>query len=160
MSAVISPCERYRYLLYRRVGSGGVVVFVGVNPSTADATVDDATIRKCRGFASRWGFGMFFMVNLCAYRATDVRELARVDDPVGPDTDRHLREAFAGADLIVPAWGARGKLPLSLEWRVDRVRELLRESGKPCKVLGLLKHGDPRHPLMPAYSTPLKDWQP
>jgi hypothetical protein len=148
-------------MLTRSVGMGDRdLVFIGVNPSTADATVDDATIRKCCGFARRWGFDRMHMVNLCAFRATDVRELGRVQDPIGPDTDRHLREVFAGADLIVPAWGARGKLPVSLDWRIEHVRELLCESEKPCKVLGLTKHGDPRHPLMPAYSTPLEDWRP
>lgn len=161
MTAVLSDCGAYRYHLTRLVAAGlGAVVFIGVNPSTADATTDDATVRKWAGFTRRWGFGAMQVGNLFAYRATDVRELGKVDDPVGPENDRYLRSLFEQANLVVPCWGSRGKLPARARGRIDTVRQLLRESGRPVKVLGLTASGDPAHPLFLGYETPLEDWTP
>lgn len=107
MGAVLSSCGRYRYRLGRQFGLGDRnVVFVGVNPSTADATVDDPTVRKWIGFAKRWELDRIEVVNLFAYRATDVRALAEAADPVGPENDAYLRAALAGAELVVPCWGS------------------------------------------------------
>lgn len=69
--AVISQDQLYRYLLWRRWGTGPVVTWLMCNPSTADATVDDATIRKCTGFAKRWGFDGIHVINLFALRSRD-----------------------------------------------------------------------------------------
>ena len=162
MTAIISDCGRYRYTLERFIPSarGGVVLFIGVNPSTADASADDATVRKWCGFAGRWGFGHIAVGNLFAYRATDVRELAKVDDPNGPENDEHLRGLMAAADLVVPCWGSRDKLPDRLRHRIAYVRRMVGACGKPAKVLGLTASGDPKHPLMLGYSTPLTEWSP
>lgn len=161
MSAVISACGLYRYHLTRAWGDGKQVAFIGVNPSTADATTDDATVRKWRGFAQRWGFDGFKVCNLFAYRATDVRELAKVSDPVGPENDGFLLSAFGGADLIVPCWGDSAKLPPRLRPRIGEVRETLRRiTCAPIRVLGLTASGHPKHPLMLGYATELQDWKP
>lgn len=159
MSAVISECGRYRYGLERQLNwpGEGTVVFIGVNPSTADASLDDATIRKMRGFASIWGFERMVVVNLFAWRATDVRELRQVFDPQGPDWSKHFHEALTSAKMIVPCWGDRAKMPA--EWRhiIDRVRESL-PAYPDVRHLGLTKGGDPKHPLMLGYKTPLTRW--
>jgi hypothetical protein len=166
MDAVISKCGRYRYRLGRDIGRdvmrgiGPTVAFIGVNPSTADAETDDATVRKWRGFASRWGCDRMVVGNLFAYRATDVRELATADDPVGHENNEHLRAVLDGVDLVVPCWGSRGKLPPNLRYRIDDVRRMLRACASPVRVLGLTTSGDPKHPLMLGYSSPLQDWTP
>lgn len=161
MTAVISECGAYRYHLTRVLGAGhGAVVFIGVNPSTADATTDDATVRKWIGFTRRWGFGVMQVGNLFAYRATDVRQLGKVPDPIGPENDRYLRALLDQATLVVPCWGSQAKLPARARMRIEAVRELLCESGRPVKVLGLTTSGDPRHPLFLGYETPLEDWKP
>lgn len=165
MSAVISECGLYRYRLERETHhpdreGRSVVAFIGVNPSTADATLDDATVRKWRGFATRWGHTHFVVGNLFAWRATDVGELARVADPKGPANDEHLAAMVADADLVVPCWGSRAKLPDRLRPRIDDVRALLRKCGRPVEVLGLTSSSDPRHPLMLGYCTPLQEWRP
>lgn len=164
MSAVISPCGRYRYTLERDVEAifprHGVVVFIGVNPSTADAESDDATVRKWRGFAGRLGYSRFLVGNLFAYRATDVRALARADDPVGPDNDAHLAALIKAADLVIPCWGSRAKLPPALWPRIDAVRAQLRVGRPRVLVFGLTGSGDPKHPLMLGYDTRLEDWTP
>ena len=71
-AAVLSDCERYRYVLERQIGAGDrVVLFVMLNPSTADAFKDDPTVIQCCKFASRWGFDRVHVVNMFALRATD-----------------------------------------------------------------------------------------
>lgn len=159
--AVFSKCGHYRYSLGRYWGDGPTVAFVGVNPSTATAAEDDATVRKWRGFTQRWGFAGFDVVNLFAYRSTDVRNLAPLGDhAVGQFNDYHMRQAFFSADLIVPCWGDRAKLPLAMRGRIDEVRAILRGCRQPVRILGLTAGGDPKHPLMLGYATQLQDWQP
>jgi hypothetical protein len=105
--ADLSPCGTYRYLLGRRVGEGDrTALFMMLNPSTADATEDDPTIRRCTGFARREGCGVLEVVNLFAYRATDPAELRTAPDPVGPANDHHIKAALGRVALVVVAWGA------------------------------------------------------
>lgn len=163
MSAVISPCSRYRYRLERETHHPDregrhEVVFIGVNPSTADASLDDATVRKWRGFATRWGYTHFVVGNLFAYRSPNVQALASAADPVGEQNDEYLCDMLRGAHTVVPCWGARGKLPKQLHSRIDCVWELIKESGATVSALGITKSGDPMHPLMLSYSTPPRDW--
>lgn len=159
MSAVLSDCGNYRYRLTRSVGMGNrAVTFVGVNPSTADANVDDATVRKWAGFSRRWGFDRFEVVNLFAFRSTDVRALATAADPVGPDNDMHILSLLAESELVVPCWGNSGKLPQNLRGRMCWLHDRISESGVEAKCFGLTKSGDPKHPLMLGYDTELQPW--
>lgn len=161
MTAILSSCLRYRYRLERTLegeGLAGTVAFIGVNPSTADADLDDATVRKWKGFAQRWGYQRIAVGNLFAWRSTDVRALAAAEDPVGPDNDQHLRDLLEGASLIVPCWGSSGKLPPRLHPRIEQVRDILQATSTPIAVLGLTSSQDPKHPLMLAYATPLVPW--
>lgn len=139
-SATLSPCGRYRYNLTRCWGPGPAAAFICLNPSTADGTTDDPTIRRIRGFAKAWGYGAFVVANLYAYRATDPRELWKAADPVGPDNDHHLKLAAADCDLVVAAWGANA--------RPDRIAEVLGLHGMGrLAALAVTKDGQPRHPL-------------
>jgi hypothetical protein len=161
VSAVISPCGLYRHRLEREIAEFGIVIaFFGVNPSTAGPEVEDQTTMKWRGFAMRNGARKYIAGNPFAYRATDVRALSKVFDPVGSDNYRHLAEIIHDADLLVPCWGSRGKLPRPLRGHLDALGRRLHQSGKPVKVFGLTKSGDPMHPLMLGYDTPLVDWHP
>lgn len=155
--AVISDCGRYRYRLWRRWGRGAHALFCMLNPSTADAQVDDPTIRKCIGFARRWGCDAIEVVNLFAWRATDPSALAGVEDPVGPDNEPHIIEAARAAELVVVAWGGRpsGVDPSAFKERGARTARLL--GGAPL-CLGRTFRGEPRHPLMLAYETKLAPW--
>lgn len=123
-------------------------MFVGLNPSTADAEQDDPTIRRCIGFAKDWGYGALLMGNLFAFRATNPIDMAAADDPVGPDNNLWLTELAECADLIVVAWGAH----TMASTRVQSVIETLGD----VKCLGVTKHGHPRHPLyLPKTATPI-----
>lgn len=159
MSAVLSPCGLYRYRLERTVGmEGEVFAFFGINPSTADATEDDATVRKWTGFTKTWGGSRFIVGNVFAYRATDVRELATVDDPFGPDIGDHTTDIITEADILVPCWGNSSKVPPKLQFAFDVLMDALVSSGKPVRTFGLTASGDPKHPLMLGYSTPMQEF--
>ena len=156
-SALISPCGRYRYRLTRNWGEGTVAMFVMLNPSTADADDDDPTIRRCIGFAQSWGCGGLCVVNLYALRATDPRDLWKVDaaQRVGPDNDVHLRLVASGAASVggplVAAWGANAK-PSRVAW----VREF--PGMDRLSHLGLTRGGQPKHPLYLRADTALTRW--
>lgn len=150
--AVLSEDGAYRYSLVRRWGNALPAQFVMLNPSTADDTLDDPTIRRCVGFAQRLGCGGIVVVNLYALRSTDPAQLWKADDPVGPRNDTYLsvvmrRAGTVGAPLIA-AWGANAK--------ADRVAEVLAmPHAEQFTCLGLTKAGAPRHPLYVRADAPL-----
>ena len=162
MSAVISPCGLYRYRLERTVAMDGpVYAFFGINPSTADASLDDATVRKWIGFTKRWGGSRLIVGNVWPLRATDVRQLATATRwlDIGRENTRHVLAMTTEADILVPCWGDRAKVPRVMHNELDDLLSLLRGTGKPVMHLGLSKGGDPRHPLMLGYDTPLTRWE-
>lgn len=159
MSAIISPCGKYRYRLDRQVGmEGPVYAFFGINPSTADATEDDATVRKWIGFTKTWGGSRFIVGNVFAYRATDVKVLATVEDPFGDAIGDHVTDILTEADILVPCWGNTSKVPPKLQYAFDVLLDALVSSGKPVRHFGLTKAGDPMHPLMLGYDTKLQEF--
>lgn len=161
MSAIISPCGKYRYRLQRGDGPRRLA-FVMFNPSTADAETDDPTIRRCRGFALREGYNGIDVANLYALRATDPDELLRADvDAFGPDNARHLR--MLGEDhragWIVCAWGSLKSGPERRE--LERAAAaLLSAHGARLVCLGTTKDGSPRHPLYVRGDVAIDDWAP
>lgn len=139
-SATISPCKQYRYEL-RRIWdeSKPLVLFVCLNPSTADAEIEDNTSRVCINYAKRWGYGGLLIGNLFAYRSTDQSALFQVSDPVGPENDAWLKKLQSEAKLVVCAWSDTGGYK-------DRDRAVLHFLHKP-HCLKKLKSGRPGHPL-------------
>ena len=159
MSAVISECGRYRYRLERDVSmTGSVYAYFGVNPSTADATVDDATVRKWIGFTKVFGGRGFIVGNVFAFRSTDVKALHTKHQVVGPENFAHLERIAQDADVLVPCWGDRGKVPKSLHHHIDQTLAFLRSMKKPVMCFGLTAGGDPKHPLMLGYDTLLANF--
>jgi hypothetical protein len=152
--AVISACGRYRYLLTRRAGPGDrAAAFVLLNPSTADAATDDPTVRRCLGFARRWGCGRVLVLNLFAFRATHPADLRRAADPVGPQSRRWFHRVFSGWDggPVVCGWGVHGT-----HRDQDRtVRTWLAAHRVRPQGLGTTRDGHPRHPLYVPYSAEL-----
>ena len=150
-SAVLSYDRKYRYLLTRRWGPGLTATFIMLNPSTADEAIDDPTIKRCIGFAARWGCAAISIGNLFAYRTKDPGLLKKVNDPVGPDNMRHLRALVAGAKsgtgYVVVAWGSLGGM-MGQDEAFLNVSEHLIE----LRALRLTKKGMPEHPLYVPYS--------
>ena len=139
-NATFSDCRKYRYALSRTWnGKKKTILFIGLNPSTADEKIDDPTIRRCINYAQNWGYGSLLMVNLFAYRATMPSELKNVKNPIGNDNDLHIIELSKKADIAVAAWGNEGSL-LNRDKEVKKILPNL-------MCLKINKSGQPSHPL-------------
>jgi len=162
-TAVLSARGTYRYILRRYIEHAHgrkrfVILWVMVNPSTADAFNNDPTIRKVIEFTKRMGGTEAVVVNKFAYRAKDVKELRTALDPVGPANAMWMRKAIKEADQIIVAWGSLNKLPKHLRTEHKKVSALLTEFGKTPLCLELTKDGDPSHPVMLGYEREILPW--
>jgi len=146
---IVSQCawgginKEYRYALHRvwdRCMSR--LVFIGLNPSTADEKFDDPTVRRCINFSRRLGYGSMIMLNIFALRSTDPKNLLKHKDPIGPINDKHIVCEVLRHDTII-AWGNHGRL---LD-RGDEVIRLLGVAGTKIFCLGQNSDGSPKHPL-------------
>ena len=151
--ALFSRDRKYRYLLTREwspmfPGQAGRMLFIMLNPSSADSLVDDPTIRKCMGFARRAECTSIEVVNLFAYVPTDPRALKHTDDPIGPENDRHILEAVKRAKIVYAAWGAQ---PIAESRGVDVWLMLAKNQFTP-RCFGRTASLQPRHPLMVPYN--------
>lgn len=159
MTAILSPCETYRYRLERDLGMFGPVgAFIMVNPSTANASVDDQTIRKVKGFAIRLGWSRVIVGNIFAYRATDINKLATASDPIGPENMAHLEAIISEVETVICAWGTLDKLPPALRQHWRTVQRISMKASMTLHCLGTVKDGHPKHPLTLGYSTAVEDW--
>lgn len=148
--AYFSKCRKYRYALWRIWDdSKPYAMFIGLNPSTADETQDDPTIRRCINFARDWGFGGLCMTNLFAFRATEPTDMMSANYPVGSENNELIRQLAARAGVIIAAWGNDG----SYKGRSKEVVAMLPD----LKCLKINKTGEPAHPLyQPSSATPKK----
>ena len=152
-TATISPCGKYRYDLTRQwrwghsaLGSH-LLPIIMLNPSTADADVDDPTIRRCISFARREGFDGIRVVNLFAYRATSPGDMKIAADPFGPEGSAYIERTLEMAAVletpVLAAWGAHG----GFRARDEAVRISAKGWGARLVCLGVTAAGHPRHPL-------------
>lgn len=155
-SAEFSPCGKYRFRLERIWNSRLPRCPWGcLNPSIANAEIDDPTVRKITGFTARWGYGGFVLFNVMALRATDPRDLLRDPDPRGSGNEPWRIAQWCAAvspDAPVLAWGAIHKRlrPFAIE---------VLAAIPDARCLGYTQGGDPRHPLMLPYATPLETFR-
>ncbi|MFT4928999.1 MAG: hypothetical protein ACI8WB_005125 [Phenylobacterium sp.] len=139
-TAKLSRCRQYRYALWRTWDdSKPYVMFVGLNPSTADEKFDDPTLTRCINYAKSWGFGGVCMANLFAFRATDPAVMKLADNPVGSQNNKWLKKLASEAGLVVAAWGNDGVYL----GRSKKVRARLPN----LHCLKINKSGEPAHPL-------------
>lgn len=146
----------YRYRLDRHISMlcGPLVAFCLHNPSTADATKDDPTLRRGIGFATAWGASRLVFINSWAGRATKPRDLWQLADPVGPENDNHIRavavEVAETRGVIVAAWGnvsPPAALREAVCGRLAYVEALIRSTGCVLTALAVNDRGAPKHPL-------------
>ncbi|MBU2098558.1 MAG: DUF1643 domain-containing protein [Gammaproteobacteria bacterium] len=139
-TAKLSECRNYRYALWRSWDNEKpFVMFIGLNPSTADESTDDPTLTRCINYAKSWGYGGVCMGNLFAYRATDPAAMMAAKDPVGDDNDLWLRKLAKEAEIIIAAWGNDGAY-------MGRSRQVLKFIPN-LYCLKINKSGEPAHPL-------------
>ena len=150
--ATLSDDGTYRYRLHRTWDTAKpTLAFIMLNPSTADATDDDPTIRRCLGYAKDWGYGRLVVGNLFALRSTDPANLKDHSDPVGPANDEHLQAICDEADRVVVAWGTKG----TLHGREQAVADAL---DADLYALNTTKDGHPNHPLYQPKDAELERW--
>lgn len=139
--AIISKCNTYRYYLTRQWDNKlPFVNFIGLNPSTADASNDDPTIRKCIGYAKKWGYGGIIMTNLFAFRSPYPEALfAYTGDKVGKENDKFLIKGNNESAISIAAWGDNGVHDKRYKEVIGLIDNL--------HCLKLSKIGQPRHPL-------------
>lgn len=146
------PNREYRYTLWRYWDESlPFVQYIGLNPSTADETKDDPTIRKCVGFAKRFGMGGICMTNLFAWRDTKPENMKKAAEPIGPDNDLFLQEVAKEAEIVIAAWGNHG-----IHLGRDEIVRALIPNMKALKINAAT--GQPGHPLYIPYETQLIDY--
>lgn len=143
---VFSTDRCYRYSLFRNFNNehNHFVQFIGLNPSTADETKNDPTVRRCIGFAKRWNFGGMLMSNIFAWRATNPAVMMAQADPIGPENNGHLIAGAKAAGLTIIAWGQYG----SFDGRGPAVLRLMKNHGIVLHCLTVNSVSQtPAHPL-------------
>lgn len=151
--ALVEGCHRYHLWRQFEIAAGAPLrscCWILLNPSTADATADDPTVRKCMGFARRWGFNRIEIVNLFSYRATSPDDLKAADFPNGSRADEQLEKVFGLTFVrrVVCGWGTHGsKRP----HRVGQVMKMVRDANLQPTALRINGDGSPQHPLYLPY---------
>lgn len=155
-TAAFDLTKRYRYELTRTWSNAPPWVFAMLNPSKANAHIDDPTIRRCCGFAQAGEAGGIVAVNLHGWRATDPLDLALADDPVGDQNEAFILAACTvPGRTVVAAWGAH---PAAARRGAVVTTMLTVAAGVRLHCLGTTRDGHPRHPLYVPASTRLEPW--
>jgi hypothetical protein len=138
--ADFSDCRKYRYTLWRTWSSDKPkIMFLGLNPSTADEVKNDPTVTRCINYARKWGYGGMYMMNIFAFRTTYPVELKKAKDPIGKDNDKWILLISKKVDLCIGAWGNDGQY---LD-RSTKIKELVAN----LYCLKVNSSGEPAHPL-------------
>ena len=138
--AVFSDCREYRYCLWRKWDeSKKKIMFIGLNPSTADEVNNDPTVQRCINYSKKWGYGEFYMMNIFAYRTTYPTVLLEHPEPVGKENDSWLKKIYKKTDMCIGAWGNHGEF-------LDRSKQVLSLLPK-IHCLKVNQSGEPAHPL-------------
>lgn len=136
-TAIISEDNKYRYQLSRIWDqSKPRILFIMLNPSTADAKQDDPTIRRVISFAKSWGYGGIHVGNLFAYRCTDPKGLKHALNPIGENNINHIQKLVGQVDKVIYAWGNNNIEPT---W--------LRDIVQTPYCIDVSKKNIPKHPL-------------
>ena len=136
-TALLSADNIYRYQLSRIWDEEKPkILFIMLNPSTADEFVEDPTIRRVVNYAKDWGYGGVYVGNLYAFRSTDPKGLKSIADPVGPENINHIQTLISLVDKVIYAWGNEQKEP---DW--------LKKIVETPYCIEISKKGIPKHPL-------------
>ena len=141
--AIFSKCKTYRYELHRIWDAEGPkIMFLMLNPSTANETIDDRTVSRCINYAQEWGYGGLLIGNLFSYRSRYPEKLFCPDDPIGPLNNFHLKEMSKRCERVICAWG-NSSLIKKLNFDISKLNDIK----APLFYLEKMKDGTPKHPL-------------
>lgn len=145
--ATFSECRTYRYALWRRWSEGPAMLWIMLNPSTADETRNDPTVERCQRRAEQAAYGAVWVANIFALRSTDPAALYRHRDPVGPENNDHIGALARDAGLVVCGWGNHGTHMA----RGADVMTRLQAAGHEPHCLRMTGKRQPGHPLYIGY---------
>lgn len=151
--AIFSDDQKHRFLLWRLWFNANYVLFIGLNPSIANANKDDLTIKKCKGFVKRWNHGGFYMANLSSYISTDPNS---VIDDLRDENICYIKDAIKKCSIVIPMWGDNINT-LNLNSVKNKIIPLLKN--KKVKCFGVTKNGNPKHISRLGYDTKLIDYK-
>ncbi len=138
--ADFSKCRKYRYTLWRIWNlNKPKVMFIGLNPSTADEINNDPTVTRCINYSKLWGYGGMYMMNIFAFRTTYPSELKKSTNPIGIDNDYWIKKVSKSVDKCIGAWGNDGDF-------LDRSKEIIKLIPQ-LYCLKINNSGEPSHPL-------------
>jgi len=142
--AKFSPCRTWRYDLWRKWGSDDdYCSWILLNPSTANESENDPTIRRCITFSKAWGYSGLHILNVFGFRATDPSDMKKANEPIGTDNNKTILKIAKGASRVVCGWGDHGQY----KGRAEDVVRMLSKHEIRLSYLDLNKSGEPRHPL-------------
>ena len=138
--AIFSNCRKYRYTLWRTWdASKPKIMFLGLNPSTADEINNDPTVTRCINYSKSWGYGGMYMMNIFAFRTTYPIELKKAKKPIGIDNNKWIKEISLSVDKTIGAWGNDGAF-------LNRSADI-KKIVKNLYCLKVNSSGEPSHPL-------------
>ena len=142
----------------RSSGAHGTANFIMLNPSMADAEKDDPTIRKCVGFARRWGFSRLVATNLIPVVSPDPYALPPWSG-IDMKNRASLQRWLGKADLVVAAWGSQPKALCRTIALAEHIRLIKQTAPVAFHCIGLTKNGEPLHPSRAAYTEGPTLWE-
>lgn len=150
-TAVFSPCRKWRYHLQHVWDDNQPnLLWLMLNPSTADETQNDPTVERCEQRARMWGYGGVEIYNIFGFRATDPNNMKAYGDPVGPDNDKWITKFALKSQqtLAIAGWGNHG----SHNKRNEEIIKIITQNNGRVKALKINASGDPKHPLYVGYA--------
>ncbi len=150
---IFSSCKKYRYYLERsfKENPKSFLVFIMLNPSTADEKTNDPTVLRCQNHALNKKFDGFIVLNLFAFRSTEPKNLKTTKNPVGILNDKTILKTLKNNKNIICAWGNHG----SFLNRSEEIKNIFKEKKIKTKAFEITKLGEPKHPLYISYGKKL-----
>lgn len=139
------------------VGQKPLICF-GINPSTAVPGDPDPTVRRVTGFAARYGFDGWIMLNVYPQISTDPKGLDRAcNSTLKAENERQIARLIDGRPLpLLAAWGGLIETRCYLPSLLQDIGKVTAAAGCDWVSLGEpLGGGHPRHPSRARGDAPL-----
>lgn len=155
-SAKFNEDRTHRYYLSRIWDEKmSKMLFIGINPSTADGEKDDHTVSRLVKFCQSWGFGGFYIVNLYSFISPEPEDMIDHYNNLTNKMEKALHKQNMAVALrygricsmITFMWGAG----IPNQTQADKYIRTFRDA----YCFGKTREGHPKHPLFLASHTQL-----